>query len=70
MTLIGLYASKGEPGRKHICLCYTQLTYCVCVCVCVCVQGDQKVSVHLMITIQSSGAQRIFYHSVYININK
>ena len=24
------------------------------------IQGDQKVSVHLMITIQSSGAQRFF----------
>jgi len=23
-------------------------------------QGDQKVSVHLMITVQSSGAQRLF----------
>jgi len=28
------------------------------------IQGDQKVSVHLMITIQSSGAQRLFDHSV------
>ena len=28
------------------------------------VQGDQKVSVHLMITIQKSGAQRIFDHPV------
>ena len=29
------------------------------------IQGDQKVSVHLMITIQSSGAQKLFDHSVY-----
>jgi len=27
-------------------------------------QGDQKVSVHLMNTIQKSGAQRLFDHSV------
>ena len=27
-------------------------------------QGDQKVSVHLMITIQSSGAQGLFDHLV------
>jgi len=31
------------------------------------VQGDQKVSVHLTITVQSSGAQRLFDHSVYNN---
>jgi hypothetical protein len=28
------------------------------------IQSNQKVSVHLMITIQSSGAQRLFDHSV------
>ena len=28
-------------------------------------QGDQKVSVHLTIIVQSSGAQRFFYHAVY-----
>jgi len=28
------------------------------------VQGDQKVSVHLMITIQKVGAQRHFFHPV------
>ena len=28
------------------------------------VQGDQKVSVNLMITVQSSGAQKLFDHSV------
>jgi len=28
------------------------------------IQGDQKVSVHLMITIKSSGAQRLFDHPV------
>jgi len=28
------------------------------------IQGDQKVSVHLMITIQSSGAQRLCDHPV------
>jgi len=28
------------------------------------VQGDQKVSEHQMITIQSSGAQRLFDHPV------
>ena len=32
------------------------------------IQGDQKVSVHLMITIQSSGALRLFDHPVYIYI--
>jgi len=32
------------------------------------IQGDQKVSVHLMITIQSSGAQRFFDHPEYIHI--
>ena len=35
-------------------------------CVCVCTQGNQKVSVHLMITIQSSGAQRIFDRPVCV----
>jgi hypothetical protein len=29
------------------------------------VQGDQKVCMHLMITIQSSGLQRLFDQSVY-----
>jgi len=29
------------------------------------IQGDQKVSMHLMITIQSSGAQRLFDHPVF-----
>jgi hypothetical protein len=29
------------------------------------IQGGQKVSVHLMITIHISGAQRIFDHSVF-----
>jgi len=28
------------------------------------IQGDQKVFVHLMITIQSSGSQRLFDHPV------
>jgi len=28
------------------------------------IQGDQEVSVHLMITIQKSGAQRLFDHPV------
>jgi hypothetical protein len=28
------------------------------------IQGDQKVSVHLTITVQSSGAQRLFDNSV------
>jgi hypothetical protein len=32
------------------------------------IQGDQKVSVHLMITIQNAGAQRLFDHPVYIYI--
>jgi hypothetical protein len=41
---------------------------CLCVCVCVCVyQGAENVSTHLMITIQSSGAQRRFDH-IYIYI--
>ena len=30
------------------------------------IQGGQKVSVNLMITVQSSGAQRLFDHYVYI----
>jgi len=29
------------------------------------IQGDQKVSVHLMITIQSSASQRLFDHPLY-----
>jgi hypothetical protein len=38
------------------------------------IQGDQKVSVYLIITIQSSGAQRLFDHPVFygfrtLNIN-
>jgi len=36
------------------------------VLVCTIVQGDQKVSALLMITIQSSGAQRLFDHPVLI----
>jgi hypothetical protein len=28
------------------------------------IQGDQKVSVHMMITVKSSGAQRLFDHPV------
>ena len=28
------------------------------------IKGDQKVSVHLTISVQSSGAQRLFDHSV------
>ena len=32
------------------------------------IQSDQNVSVHLMITIQKSGAQRIFDRPVYIYI--
>ena len=32
------------------------------------IQCDQKVSVHLMITIQSSGAHRLFDHSIDIFI--
>ena len=35
---------------------------------CECIQGDQKVSVHLMITIQKSGAQTYFDHPVYIYV--
>jgi len=30
------------------------------------IQGDQKVSVHLRITVQSSRAQRLFDHPVYV----
>jgi hypothetical protein len=33
------------------------------------IQGDQKVSVHLMITVQSSGAQRLFDHHVFYNLS-
>ena len=33
---------------------------------CCIVGGDQKVSVHLTITVQSSGAERLFDHSVFI----
>jgi hypothetical protein len=29
------------------------------------IQGDQKFSMHLMITIEKSGAQRLFDHPVY-----
>jgi len=36
------------------------------VCILFEIQSDQKVSVHLMFTIQSSGAQRLFDHPVYI----
>jgi len=32
------------------------------------IQGDQKVSVHLAITVQSSGAQRLFDHPVQIRL--
>ena len=32
------------------------------------IQGDQKVSVYLMITIKKSGAQRLFDHSVCVYI--
>jgi hypothetical protein len=32
------------------------------------IQGDQKVSVHLMITVQSSGAQRLFDHPVQMQV--
>jgi len=32
-------------------------------------QGDQKVSVHLMITIQKAGAQRLFDHAVLDSTN-
>jgi hypothetical protein len=31
------------------------------------VQGDPKVSVHLMITKKKSGAQRLFDHTVYLS---
>jgi len=34
------------------------------------IQDDQKVSVHLMITIQKSGAQRLFDHPVRLFITK
>ena len=30
------------------------------------IQGDQKFSVHLTITVKSSGAQRLFDHPVYL----
>ena len=30
------------------------------------IKGDQKVSVHLMITIQKKSAQRLFDHPVYM----
>jgi hypothetical protein len=30
------------------------------------IQGDQKVSVNLMITVQSSGAQRLFDYPVFV----
>ena len=33
MPLIGLYASKGKPGRRPTCLRYTHRTYYVCKCV-------------------------------------
>jgi len=31
------------------------------------ITGDQKISLHLMITIQKAGAQRLFDHPVYIS---
>ena len=34
--------------------------------ICVIVQGDQKGSVHLTITVQSSDAQRLFDHPVVL----
>ena len=34
------------------------------------IQGDQKVSVHLMITIQKAGIQRLIDHPVYYNCVK
>ena len=33
---------------------------------CTTIQGDQKFSVHLTITVQSSGAQRLFYRPVFV----
>jgi len=30
------------------------------------IQGDKKVSVHLMITVQLLGAQRLFHHPVQV----
>jgi hypothetical protein len=36
-----------------------RITHCVLI-----IQGDQKVSVHLMITIQKAGVQRLFDHPV------
>jgi len=38
----------------------------LCVTSNILVQGDQKVSVHLTIAVQSSGAQRLFDHPVEI----
>jgi hypothetical protein len=32
------------------------------------IQGDQKVSVHLKITGQKSGEQRLFDHPVYVHV--
>jgi len=34
------------------------------------IQGDQKVSVHLMILIQKSGEQRLFDHHVYVRTHR
>ena len=34
------------------------------------IEGDQKVPVHLMNTIQKTGAQRLFDHPVYYNYVK
>ena len=31
------------------------------------IQGDQKVSLHLTITIQKTNAHKHFYHPVYFN---
>jgi len=45
--------SYGIPYKEHICT----VPYFI-------VQGDQKLSVHLTITLQSSGAQRFFVHPV------
>ena len=50
-TRLFTFASLTRFGNKSQCPVITQ--------------GDQKVSVHLMFVLQSSGAQRLFDHSVY-----
>ena len=62
-SLVGVVSAVSRIGRRYSCsscqrfICNLHRRDEI-------IQGDQKASVHLMITIQSSGAQRLFDHSV------